>query len=206
VTASAPFLKYGTHRRVNNPRSRKEKILPRLLRAHQPEDAEEEYKIRKLARSRHAPGDWINRARIISLSWQGSRTARIAEELGCHPQTVRRRLHRFNIEGLDGLGDRPGAGRRARITEQEHSKIIALVSKEPPGRLVTESDGGMHAEDEAKAAYWTLDALAESAREMGIRVSRSQVRRILLSEGVRWRNIRPWAQTSDPEFVPKGRK
>jgi transposase len=180
--------------------------VPKLLRARAPRNAEEEYKILKLARSRHAPGDWIARARIISLSWQGLRTTRIAEELGCHPQTVRRRLHRFNTEGLDGLGDRPGAGRRARITEQERSKIIALVSKEPLGRLVTERDGVMHAEDEAKAAYWTLDALTEAAREMGIRVSRSQVRRILLSEGVRWRNIRPWAQSSDPEFVPKDRK
>jgi transposase len=180
--------------------------MPKLLRARAPHNAEEEYKIRNLARSRHAPGDWIARARIISLSWQGLRTARISEELGCHLQTVRRRLHRFNTEGIDGLGDRPGAGRRPRITEQERSKIIALVSKEPPGRLVTERDGVMHAEDEAKAAYWNLDALAEAAREMGIRVSRSQVRRILLSEGVRWRNIRPWAQSSDPEFVPKGRK
>ncbi len=115
--------------------------MPKLLSARAPESAEEEHKILKLARSRHAPGDWIARARIISLSWQGLRTARIAEELGCHPQTVRRRLHRFNTEGLDGLGDRPGAGRTPRITEQERSKIIALVSKEPPGRLVTERDG-----------------------------------------------------------------
>lgn len=72
--------------------------------------------------------------------------------------------------------------------------------------LVTEPNGVMHAEDEAKAAYWTLDAHAEAAREMSIQVSRSQVRRILLSEGVRWRNIRPWAQSSDPEFVPKARE
>ena len=72
--------------------------------------------------------------------------------------------------------------------------------------MVTERDGVMHAEDEAKAAYWTLDALVEAAQEMGIQVSRSQVRRILLSEGVRWRNTRPWAQSSDPEFVPKGQK
>jgi transposase len=180
--------------------------VPKLLHARAPQDAEEEQTIRKLARSRHAPGDWIARARIVFLSWEGLRTAKIAEKLGCHPQTVRRRLHRFNTEGIDGLGDRPGAGRKATITEQERSKIIALVSKEPPGRLVTEPDGVMHAEDEAKAAYWTLDTLAEAAREMGIQVSRSQVRRILLSEGVRWRNIRPWAQTSDPEFVPKDRK
>ncbi len=180
--------------------------MPKLLRARAPQDGVEEQKVRKLANSRHAPGDWIMRARMIERSWDGLRTTQIAEELGCHPQTVRERIHRFNEEGLDGLGDRPGAGRKPRITEQERSKIIALVSKEPPGRLLTEPDGVMRVEDEARAAYWTLDALTEAAREMGIRVGRSQVRRILSSEGVRWRNIRPWAQTSDPEFVPKGRK
>jgi transposase len=142
--------------------------VPKLLRARVPEDPEVESKMRKLAASHHAPGDWIVRARIISLSWQGLRTPRIAEDLGCHPQTVRKRLHRFNTEGIDGLGDCPRAGRRPRITEQERSKIIAFVSKEPPGRLVTERDGVMHAEDEAKAAYWTLDAPVEAAGEMGI--------------------------------------
>jgi DNA-binding CsgD family transcriptional regulator len=73
--------------------------VPKLLRACAPQDAEEERKIRKLAGSRHAPGDWIARARIVSLSWQGLRTVEVAEELGCHPKTVRTRLHRFNSEG-----------------------------------------------------------------------------------------------------------
>lgn len=179
--------------------------MPRLLRARLPEDAEEERKIRKLASSRHAPADWIFRSRIISRSWQGLRTTRIAEELGCHPKTVRERIHRFNADGIDGLGDRPRTGRRPRLTELERSKIIALVAKNPPGKLLTEPDGVLRAEDETKAAYWTLSALAETAREIGIEISRSQVRRILLREGVRWRNTRPWAQSSDPEFVPKDR-
>lgn len=178
--------------------------MPKLLNARQPEDAEEERKVRKLADSRHAPGDWIFRARIISLSWKGLRTAGIAEELGCHPKTVRKRLHRFNAEGVDGLGDRPGAGRKPRITEEERSRIIALVAKDPPGKLLTEPDGVLRAEDETEAAYWTLDDLAEAAHELGIEAGRSQVRRILLREGVRWRNTRPWAKSPDPEFVPKG--
>jgi transposase len=182
-----------------------EENVPRLLRARRPKDAEEERKIRKLAGSRHAPADWIFRARIISRSWQGLRNAKIAEQLGCHPKTVRERIHRFNDEGIDGLGDRPHAGRKPRLTELERSKIIALVTKNPPGKLVTEPDGVLCAEDETKAAYWTLTALAEAAREIGIGISRSQVRRILLREGVRWRNTRPWAQSSDPEFAPKGR-
>jgi hypothetical protein len=41
---------------------------------------------------------------------------------------------------------------------------------------------------------------------MGIAVGHSQVRRILLAEGVRWRRTRPWAESADPEFVPKGRR
>lgn len=180
--------------------------MPKLLRARAPEDPAEESKIRKLAGSRHAPGDWIFRARIVSLSWQGLRTAQIAEELGCHPKTVRKRLHRFNTEGIDGLGDRPGAGRQPRITEDERSRIIALLSKDPPGRLVRYDGLPPEALDETKAAYWTLDTLAEAAREMGIEVSRSQVRRILLREGVRWRRTQPWAQSADPEFVPKDRR
>ena len=180
--------------------------MPKLLRARAPEGPGEERKIHKLSGSRHAPGDWIFRARIISLSWRGLRTTEIAEELGCHLKTVRKRVHRFNAEGIDGLADRPGAGRKPRITEDERSRIIALVSEDPPGRLVRYDGLPPEALDETKAAYWTLDTLAEAAQEMGIEVSRSQVRRILLSEGVRWRSTRPWAQSPDPEFAPKGQR
>ena len=178
--------------------------MPKLLRARAPEDAGEGRRIRKLAGSRHAPGDWIFRARIIALSWQGLRTARVAEELGCHPQTVRKRLHRFNCEGIDGLGDSHGAGRKPRLTELERSKIIALARREPPGRLVRGGGGELEVLDEQREAHWTLDALAAAANKQGIEVGRSQIRRILLREGVRWRNTRPWAESEDPEFAPKG--
>ena len=36
--------------------------MPKLLRARPPLDAKEERQVRKLAGSRHAPGDWIRRA------------------------------------------------------------------------------------------------------------------------------------------------
>jgi len=180
--------------------------VPKLLRARVPEDVEEERKVRKLARSRHAPGDWINRARMIALSWDGLRTTQIASELRCHPQTVRERIHRFNAEGLDGLGDRPGAGRKQRITETERSLIISLVATDPPGRLVRGAGGELEASDEEGEAHWTLDALTTAARERGIIIGRSQVRRILLVEGVRWRNPHSWGESNDPGFVPKGQE
>ena len=117
---------------------------------------------------------------------------------------MRRWLHRFNAAGLDGLGDRPGAGRKRRITEAQRSAIIALARSEPPGHLARDGAGELSADDERGPAQWTLDTLAQAARDAGIAVGRSQVRRILLAEKVRWRRTRSWATSTDPEFAPKG--
>ena len=137
----------------------------------------------------------------MALSWDGLAVPAIAAEIGCHQNTVRRWLHRFNAVGLDGLGDRPGAGRRRRITEAQRSAIIALARSVPPGRLDRDGAGELSADDERGPAQWTLDILAQTARDAGIRVGRSQVRRILLAEKVRWRRTRRWA-TSTPMGSP----
>src|ERR671921_935450 len=102
--------------------------MPKLLFARPPLDAAEERQIRKLAGARHAPADWIRRAQIIALSWDRLRVPAIADALCCSPKAVRSRLARFAAEGLDGLGDRPGAGRRPRISESQRSQLIALVA------------------------------------------------------------------------------
>jgi len=181
--------------------------MPKLLFARAARDAGEERQLRKLAGARHAPGDWITRARIVVFSWDGLRVSSIAARLGCHPETVRRRLHRFNAEGIDGLGDRPGPGRRPRLTEAERSRIIALVKTTPPGRPVAGPWlDGLAAAGEDQAAVWTLDTLTSAARAAGIDVHRSQVRRILLAEGVRWRRPRSWTTSKDPEFAAKERR
>jgi hypothetical protein len=115
---------------------------------------------------------------MIALSWDGMQVPAIATTLGCRQKAVRSRLARFATEGLDGLGDRPGVGRKSRIGQAQRSKLIALVASPPPGRPV---------------------------RDGGIDIARSQVRRILLAEGVRWRRPRSWAASADPEFGPKER-
>jgi len=40
---------------------------------------------------------------MVARSWDGERVEAIAQEVGCSPQTVRRRLHRFDAEGIEGL-------------------------------------------------------------------------------------------------------
>jgi transposase len=180
--------------------------VPKYLRARAPQDDSEARKIRRLAGARHAPADWIERARIIALSWDGLGVAEIAAGIGCHENTVRRWLHRFNAGGIDGLDNRPGCGRKRRITEAERSAIIALARSVPPGQLARDAAGELSAGDERGPAQWTLDALGQAARDAGIQVGRSQVRRILLAEKVRWRRTRSRAASTDPEFAPKGRQ
>ncbi len=157
--------------------------MPKILRVRAAQDEQEERQVRKLAASRHGPADWIIHARMVARSWDGERVEAIAKELQCSPQTVRRRLHRFDAEG---------------------SKIIALVRQAPPGRLVTQEDGTMVARDEQGSAQWSLNALAQAAKEAGIPVKRSQIRRILLRERVRWRQTHSWGTPRDKDFVPKG--
>jgi transposase len=126
-----------------------------------------------LAASRHGPADWIIHARMVALSWDGKRVEAIAEELQCSAQTVRRRLHRFDVESIEGLGDRPRSGRPTRLTEAERSKLIVLAREAPPGRLERRADE-LVARDEEGSAQWSLNALAQAAKEAGIRVKRRE--------------------------------
>jgi hypothetical protein len=75
---SAPFLEGGINKRVVESSSAEGETVPKLLRARASRNAEEKHKILNLARSLHAPADWIATARISLLSWQGLRTTRIA--------------------------------------------------------------------------------------------------------------------------------
>ena len=177
--------------------------MPKHLTARPPLDATEERHVRKLVHSMHAPADWIFHAKIVAHSWDGLRTRQIAEVLGCHPQTVRERLQAFNERGFEGLGMKPGGGRRPRLTERERSTILYLVQLPPPGKPTYEPTGELHVDDPKGEVEWTLDALTAMARKKGIQVARSQVRRIFRQEKVRWRHTRLWASSKDPDFVPK---
>ncbi|MEV6057856.1 helix-turn-helix domain-containing protein [Streptomyces sp. NPDC052107] len=92
-----------------------------------------------------------------------------------------------------------------RISEAEPSQIIGLVRQPAPGRLTVHAAGDLAAADEAGPPQCPLDALATEAMRLGIQIGRSQVHRILLAEGVRWRRTRSWTRSKDPEFEGEGR-
>src|SRR4030095_11098731 len=49
-------------------------------------DAAEERTLRRVANARHAPASLIQRARIITASWDGARVPQLAQQLGCPPR------------------------------------------------------------------------------------------------------------------------
>jgi transposase len=61
----------------------------------------------------------------------------------------------------------------------------------------------MVARDEEVSAQWSLNALVQTAKDASIRFKRSQIRRILLREGLHWRHTHCWTTPLDKDARPK---
>ena len=154
--------------------------------------AEEASAVESLARSRTEPARRVERARIIRRASRGGTPPAIAEALGLRAETVRRRIRRFNAEGLAALEDRHRSGRPASFSTDVVAAVIATALTSPR-RL------GL------PFASWTLDRLAAYLLEHeGIAMRRSRIDEILLREGLRWRRQETWfGARVDPEFAEK---
>jgi hypothetical protein len=89
--------------------------------------------VRQLAQSRTAAARTVERAKIVWLASRGWRVPSIAREVQLGGDTVRLWLKRFNAEGLDGLRDRPRAGRPATYTAEQAGEVVALSLTDPRG-------------------------------------------------------------------------
>jgi transposase len=154
--------------------------------------AEEASAVESLARSRTAAARRVERARIVWRASQGETPPTVAETLGLSAETVRRRIRRFNAEGLAAFEDHHRSGRPATYSAGEVAAVIAAALTSPR-RL------GL------PFASWTLDRLAAYLLEhKGIAMRRSRIDEILLREGLRWRRQETWfGERVDPEFAEK---
>ena len=154
--------------------------------------AEERSEVGALARSRTEPARRVERARLVWRASRGETPPTIAAVLGLDAETVRRRIRRFNQEGLAALEDHPRCGRPATYSPDAVAAVIgaALTSPRHLG---------------LPFASWTLDRLAAYLLEhKGIAMRRSRMDEILLKEGLRWRRQETWfGERVDPEFAEK---
>ena len=121
---------------------------------------------------------------------RGHPNARIAAGLGISVDTVRKWRGRFAARGLDGLQDRPRAGRPRRISAADRAAVVALACQLP-------------AATGTPLAHWTGPELAAelTARELASSpVSASSVLRILAEHPVKPWQYQSWISPRDPDF------
>src|SRR5437762_7208105 len=74
----------------------------------------------------------VKRARIVLLAAAGRSTRSIAEEVGVQPRIISNWRRRFDEHGLDGLKDRPRAGKKPLYGKATNKRMLALLDKAPP--------------------------------------------------------------------------
>jgi transposase len=156
--------------------------------------AEERAKLTRLARSQTAPVRLARRAEIVLRSAQRETAPAIARGLGLAEKTVRLWVERFDAAGLDGLEDAPRSGRPPTYTEAQRGRVLAKARGLPPKPEAGEAPPTCH---------WTLDRLAAELHREGVPIKRSQIRRFLKAEHVKWQRPRTWLESDDPEFAEK---
>src|SRR5580704_16783084 len=131
------------------------------------------------------------RAQIVLAAAGGHPNARIAAGLGISVDTVRKWRGRFAARGLNGLQDRPRAGRPRRISAADRAAVGALACQLPAATGVP-------------LAHWTGHEL--TARELASSpVSASSVLRILAEHPVKPWQYQSWIYPRDPDFEAKAK-
>jgi transposase len=72
-----------------------------------------------------------DRARMIFWASQGQSPRQIAARLDYKEDHVRKWLHRFNDEGLAGLQERPGRGRKPQFSATDALAVVETVLASP---------------------------------------------------------------------------
>jgi len=134
----------------------------------------------------------VERARLLLLADMGKRVPALAQELALTETTVRTWLKRFNEAGLDGLQDRPRAGRPVTYQPAQVAEVIATALTDPRQ---------LH----QPFACWTLDRLATYLNEeKQMAMKHRRIDALLIAEGLRWRTQDTWfGARVDPEFAKK---
>jgi transposase len=156
--------------------------------------AEERKTIERLVLARSTPVGKLKRAQIIWLASQGHAAPASAQQLAVGADMVRRRLKRFNEQGLAGLEEAPRSGRPTTYTPEEVSTLIQTALSKPQ-------------ELGEDYAMWTLDRLVDYLQRVtGIPMKRSRISEICIAEGRRWRQDETgFGARVDPDFAKKTR-
>src|SRR5690348_15154978 len=171
-----------------------------------PLNTDEQTKLDRLTHAETAPVRLVRRAHIVALAGHGRSVPQIARQLQISEKAVRQGLKRFETAGLAGLEDAPRSGRPPTYRPDETNQVIAKAHSLPPKPEPGAGAGagaGAGEEDVPPTCHWTLDRLPTELAKEGIAIQRSQIRRILKAEHIKWQRPRTWLESDAPEFAAK---
>jgi transposase len=150
------------------------------------------HRLKRLERSQTAPWRQVLRAKIVLLAARPLPNAQIAARLGVTVDTARKWRGRFATLGMEGLTDRPRAGRPPRFTPVQVAEVKALACQLP-------------AEQGVPLSRWSCPELAHEAITRGITqaISASTVARWLAEDAIKPWQHRSWIFIRDPDFGAK---
>ncbi len=142
---------------------------------------EEREELERRVRAPSVPKRDSLRAAIVLHRAEGVKQSQVANELGVSTNCVNKWSQRFEREGLAGLVDRKGRGRRPSIPEHKVAEVItrATQPRKPYKR-------------------WTVRTMA---REVGI--SPDSVHRIWKANDIKPHLVRTFKLSNDPQFEEK---
>jgi len=142
---------------------------------------EEKLQLQRVARSKTGSQRDGLRARIVLRRAEGSREVDVAAALGVSLTTISTWSQRFELQGLDGLKDRPGRGRKAWLATEKVRQVITRVVQPPKGRK-----------------KWSTRSMAAA-----VGMSHQSVQRIWKSNDLKPHLVRTFKISSDPQFEQK---
>jgi transposase len=121
------------------------------------------------------------RARIVLLRAEGRREADVAKAVGVSINTVSLWSKRFEKNGLEGLRDEPGRGRKSWLAPEKIRKVITQVTQPPKGRK-----------------KWSTRSMAAAAG-----MSHNSVHSIWKKNDLKPHLVRTFKISNDPKFEEK---
>ena len=142
---------------------------------------QERVELRRRVQSPTTPQRDAIRARIVLLRAAGGGEADVARSVGVSINTVSLWSRRFEHDGLKGLKDHPGRGRKSWLAPEKIRKVITQVTQPPKGRK-----------------KWSTRSMAAAAG-----MSHSSVHSLWKNNDLKPHLLRTFKVSNDPRFEEK---
>jgi transposase len=123
----------------------------------------------------------VRRAAIILAAAEELSDQEVAQRCGCSRHTARLWRNRWIEQGVEGLRDSPGRGRKAVYVGEKEAEVVAATLKKPPGRT-----------------HWSARRLA---KQLGI--GKSTVHKIWRRHGLQPHRTETFKYSDDPLLEQK---